>query len=749
MDPPDGYIRKTDPDGAIVVEYRQNGELHRDDGPARIKQDPDDYLTEEYYRNGKLHRDDGPARIESEPYGHHHGEYWYRDGQQHREDGPAVVEHEGNGSSSEEYWRNGKRHRDDGPAEIQRRPDGSIQSQYYWRDGTQPKDTPQRDVDPIEGYTRKTRSYGTIVEEYRQNGELHRQDGPARVERCTDDSLIEGYYRNGRFHREDGPAWIQRNPDGIITAERWCRDGELHREDGFAWIDRDHDGIVVSERWFQEPQGLHRTDGPAWIDRDSDGSISESWHQNRLLHRTDGPARIKHDADGSLIEEYYRNGKLHRDDGPAEIQYRPDGSVERQTYWRDGTQLENTQPNPINFYVVEYHAVEPFTHDGHDHAAGEIFYQEPSWGFTRDEADRDARNISPGYLDGPFKDALLKSVAHNSYEVRDATAEERNQFQQAHGGPYATYEHVLHQALEYYNHTCKTDRPPVLQNDQGDYLPASWTQFFDRQVWPLKEQQLAQEPARTTPQKPNCYMIDYVATEPFTYKEQHYEPGQLFHQEPTWRHTRDQAETDAANPYGYFGAYQDALQKSAERNSYSIRDATPEEAKTYAKNLLQPSLSDFPDTYEHVLHQALEYYLHTRNYSPPVLQKEDGDYFPVSWEEFFDEVVRPRREHERLAEVSEKQHDRVIGQIKELERKYKDPSTSAPDKERIDSYLNRIQEHADNLRESGAPEKQTERPLSALEKIVADAKRQTPQQDELQKQQELERQRQKERDRGR
>jgi hypothetical protein len=154
-------------------------------------------LIEEFYRNGKLHRENGPARIEQQPDGSHYGEYWYRDGQQHCSDGPAVVEREADGSVAEEYWVNGKLHRDDGPAEIEYGPDGFIGYQSYWRDGTQLEDAIQRDTDPPDGHRRKTEYDGTIIEEYRQNGQLHRDDGPAHVvEHLKNNTREESYYRH-------------------------------------------------------------------------------------------------------------------------------------------------------------------------------------------------------------------------------------------------------------------------------------------------------------------------------------------------------------------------------------------------------------------------------------------------------------------------------------------------------------------------------------------------------------------------
>ena len=63
--------------------------------------------TKEWRLNGKLHRDGGPA-IETS-YG---DKYWYLNGQPHRIDGPAI-EYSGDGK---EWWLNGKRHRVGGPA---------------------------------------------------------------------------------------------------------------------------------------------------------------------------------------------------------------------------------------------------------------------------------------------------------------------------------------------------------------------------------------------------------------------------------------------------------------------------------------------------------------------------------------------------------------------------------------------------------------------------------------------------------
>ena len=64
-----------------TVWYNLEGQLHREDGPAREYADG----TKKWYRNGQLHREDGPAIERSNG-----DKYWYRDGQFHREDGPAL-----------------------------------------------------------------------------------------------------------------------------------------------------------------------------------------------------------------------------------------------------------------------------------------------------------------------------------------------------------------------------------------------------------------------------------------------------------------------------------------------------------------------------------------------------------------------------------------------------------------------------------------------------------------------------------
>lgn len=73
-------------DGDTVKYFDDNGELHREDGPARIKY-VGDYVQEKYYRHGLLHREDGPAVLDKV----HGYRAWYLNDDFHRINGPAVT----------------------------------------------------------------------------------------------------------------------------------------------------------------------------------------------------------------------------------------------------------------------------------------------------------------------------------------------------------------------------------------------------------------------------------------------------------------------------------------------------------------------------------------------------------------------------------------------------------------------------------------------------------------------------------
>jgi len=80
-------------------------------------------------------------------------------------------------------------------------------------------------------YTRKAADDGTVTEHYYTNGKLHRDDGPAIIERKPDGSTTEKYYRNGDLFRPDAPTPVitERNVSEDSTTEHYARDGKIYR----------------------------------------------------------------------------------------------------------------------------------------------------------------------------------------------------------------------------------------------------------------------------------------------------------------------------------------------------------------------------------------------------------------------------------------------------------------------------------------------------------------------------------------
>lgn len=67
-------------DEVETVYLDENGEFHRENGPAIVTQD-----SKYYYIHGKLHRENGPAVMTPTT------KIWCKDGTIHRLDGPAII----------------------------------------------------------------------------------------------------------------------------------------------------------------------------------------------------------------------------------------------------------------------------------------------------------------------------------------------------------------------------------------------------------------------------------------------------------------------------------------------------------------------------------------------------------------------------------------------------------------------------------------------------------------------------------
>ncbi len=109
---------------SVGILWFLNGELHREDGPAKVAFCGDRF----WFLNGKMHSADGPAADCADG-----SRVWYQHGSLHREDGPAMVRSDG----CKEWWFRGVRHREDGPAVIPGRKNAPWQRlrREWWLNG--------------------------------------------------------------------------------------------------------------------------------------------------------------------------------------------------------------------------------------------------------------------------------------------------------------------------------------------------------------------------------------------------------------------------------------------------------------------------------------------------------------------------------------------------------------------------------------------------------------------------------------
>ena len=64
---------------------------------------------------------------------------------------------------------------------------------------------------------------GTSYQQYHSDGKLHRDGGPAYVEKCANGTVIEDWYRNGMRDRADVPAYVVRSADGSTRGEYYTK----------------------------------------------------------------------------------------------------------------------------------------------------------------------------------------------------------------------------------------------------------------------------------------------------------------------------------------------------------------------------------------------------------------------------------------------------------------------------------------------------------------------------------------------
>lgn len=85
--------------------------------------------------------------------------------------------------------------------------------------------------------------------EYDRGGRLHRENEPALIIFDKDGSVhSEGWFINGYWHRKGAPAWIMR--ENQYQYVYWKQCGEFHREDGPAKQEWNEDGTLSCSEWY-------------------------------------------------------------------------------------------------------------------------------------------------------------------------------------------------------------------------------------------------------------------------------------------------------------------------------------------------------------------------------------------------------------------------------------------------------------------------------------------------------------------
>jgi hypothetical protein len=221
-------------------QYHVNGLLHRSDGPAYTKWD-----KMEWWTNGELHRVDYKGNVIGPTVINHGDLLWHVNSELHRTDGPAVLLSDG----TMRWFIDGKKHRIDGPAVVKYGDNGNLTEKWYYEGERYRMDNflPNTKLGIHMPCLVETNLDGRIVrEEWCVNGVLHREDGPAYINRMQyvndygDETIImeEIWYIDGQIHRDDGPAVIVRRGDDIIeedwyiNGEHQCGDMEYCGEDG-------------------------------------------------------------------------------------------------------------------------------------------------------------------------------------------------------------------------------------------------------------------------------------------------------------------------------------------------------------------------------------------------------------------------------------------------------------------------------------------------------------------------------------
>lgn len=217
----DSDLTDQDPDGDFIREtwYNTDGQIHRNNGPAVTETfaETGDIYSQHWCVNGVRHRENAPARetyFEGKSRAESIIEY-YQNGVLHREDGPALLSRDLEGMVRVEEWKvKGEYHRaSGGPAyRLRDYETGVTLEEFYYVNGEM-----HRDGDKPAFIERHHGSGVVVQESFYKHGVLHREGGkPASLYRSgkTGALVREIYAEKGKEYREE---IINSNSERTIT----------------------------------------------------------------------------------------------------------------------------------------------------------------------------------------------------------------------------------------------------------------------------------------------------------------------------------------------------------------------------------------------------------------------------------------------------------------------------------------------------------------------------------------------------
>jgi hypothetical protein len=183
--------------------------------------------------------------------------------------------------------------------------------------------------------------------EYQKNEKLHRDNGPAVIEKG-----VEMYYKNGIIHNDQGPAIIYTMRNGKKEEYYYLHGSKVSQSNFEKFKNNNHTtkNVKTSNHYFDTNSENYTTTIVGNEEKRTYSNGKIEYLLDGLRHRDNGPAYIADD-----VEKYYYNGKLHRIDGPAIVYKDNNASNLHEFYYLNGDRLTKEEfdlsNNKIDFMI--------------------------------------------------------------------------------------------------------------------------------------------------------------------------------------------------------------------------------------------------------------------------------------------------------------------------------------------------------------------------------------------------------------